>query len=163
MRKNRIILIFLLIIISVMAVAYAIFATELKINGEAEIIGEWNIKITGIEVQDVSEGCNPGEPTFTDTTANFNAELQKPGDKITYVVTIENLGTIDAVLDNATFTPDEKNGSPAIIYTTVDPAESLNSGEKTTCIITVMYDENSEEVPSVKSKDITGIIEYVQK
>lgn len=163
MRKNRIVLIVLLIVISVMAVAYAIFATELKINGEAEIVGEWNIKITGIEVKEVSEGCNPGEPTFTDTTASFSSELQKPGDKITYEITIENLGIIDAVLDSATFTPDDINGSPAIIYTTVSPSETLNSGEKTTCTVTVMYDEDSEEVPDLKSKEITGIIEYVQK
>ena len=163
MRKNRFVLIVLLVVISVMAVAYAIFATDLKLNGEAEIVGEWNIKITGIDVQDLSEGCNPGDPTFTDTTASFSAELQKPSDKITYVITIENLGTIDAVLNNVTFTPDDKNDSPAIIYTTVNPSDTLNAGEKTTCIITVMYDENYEEVPSIKSKDITGIIEYVQK
>lgn len=163
MRKNRIILIVLLIIISVMTVAYAIFSTQLQINGKSEIVGEWNIKITDIEVSEVSEGCNPGEPSFTDTTATFNSELQKPGDKITYVITIQNLGTIDAVLDSATFTPDDENGSPALSYTTVDPSETLNAGDETTCTVTVTYDESYEEIPSVKTKEITGTIEYIQK
>ena len=163
MRRSRFIIILLLVITSIMSVAYAIFDTTLKINGESEIVGKWNIKITGIEATEVSEGCNPGEPSFTDTTATFSSELQKPGDKITYVITIQNLGTIDAVLDSAVFTPDNENGSPALIYSTINPDENLNSGEQTTCTVTVMYDENSVEVPSVKTKEITGIISYVQK
>ena len=163
MKEAKIIAILLLIVISVMAVAYAIFATQLTINGKTEIIGEWNIKITKIEATVVSEGCDAGSPEFTDTTATFNAKLEKPGDVITYVITVQNAGTIDAVLNSVTFKPDNENGSPAIIYSTTDPSETLDSGDETTFTITVTYDENYTEVPEVKTKQITGIIEYVQK
>lgn len=160
--KNIIITV-LLIVIGLMAVGYSAFATQLKINGTAQIIGEWNVKITGIKAKSVSEGADAGKPEFTVTSANFYAKLSKPGDKIVYEITIENAGTMDAILQSATFTPDQENGSPAIKYETTQPAQTLNSGDTTTFTVTVIYDENMEEVPEIKEKTITGIIEYVQK
>ncbi len=53
--KTQNIIIILLTIISIMAVGYATFATELTINGTAEIVSEWNVKITNVEVKKVSE------------------------------------------------------------------------------------------------------------
>ncbi len=153
----------LLIVILVMAVGYSAFASQLTLNGSAEITGEWDVKITNIEAQDVSEGCDYGEPQFTNTTVTFNAKLIKPADSITYVITIKNAGTIDATLDKVTFTPDEENGSSAIIYTTTEPAQDLNAGEETTFTVTVSYDPKATKVPEIKTKTITGIIEYVQK
>ena len=51
----------LLIAIVTMVVGYSTFATQLTLNGTAEITGVWEVKITGIEAQDVSEGCDEGE------------------------------------------------------------------------------------------------------
>ncbi len=152
----------LLIAIVTMVVGYSTFATQLTLNGTAEITGVWEVKITGIEAQDVSEGCDEGELKYTNTSATFDAKLVKPGDSITYVVTVENTGTIDATLDSATFTPEE-GGSPAISYTTTDPTTSLGAGEQTTFTVKVVYNEGTTEVPEVKTKTITGIIEYVQE
>ena len=149
-----------MIVIVFMAVAYSEFATQLQINGNAEITG---VKITGIEAQEVSDGCNAGEPEFTNTSATFNAKLQKPGDKISYVITIKNSGTIDAILDSEKYTSDEVNGSSAIIYSNTSPSQTLLAGQETTFTVTVTYDENVTEVPEIKTKSIIGIIEYVQK
>ncbi len=160
---KNIIIIALLIVIGIMAVGYSAFATQLKINGTAQIIGEWNVKITGIKAQYVSEGSDAGTPTFTVTSATFDAKLSKPGDKIIYEITIENAGTIDASLKSATFTPGEGNESPAIKYETTQPAQTLNSGDTTTFTVTVIYDETIQEIPEIKEKTITGIVEYVQK
>ena len=158
--KRNIIIIILMIVIVFMAVAYSEFATQLQINGNAEITG---VKITGIEAQEVSDGCNAGEPEFTNTSATFNAKLQKPGDKISYVITIKNSGTIDAILDSEKYTSDEVNGSSAIIYSNTSPSQTLLAGQETTFTVTVTYDENVTEVPEIKTKSIIGIIEYVQK
>ena len=133
------------------------------INGTAEITGVWDVKITNIETKEISEGCDDGNPQFTNTTASFNAKLQKPGDKIVYVVTIQNLGTIDATLNGVVFMSDDENGSEAITYSTTNLATDLNAGGTTTVEITVKYDSKVEEVPSVKTKTLTGIIEYEQK
>lgn len=161
--SKNIIIIALLIVIVIMAVGYSEFATQLKINGTAQIIGEWNVRITGIKALSVSEGANAGTPEFTITTASFDARLSRPGDKIVYEITIENAGTINATLQSAKFTADEENGSPAIKYETTQPEQTLNSGETTTFTVTVIYDENTEQVPEITTKTITGIIEYVQK
>ena len=163
MKNKNLIITALLIVIVVMAVGYSAFATQLTINGTAQIIGEWNVRITGIKAQFVSEGANAGTPEFTITTATFNASLSRPGDKIIYEITVENAGTINANLQSATFTADEENGSPAIKYETTQPAQTLNSGDTTTFTVTVMYDENIDQVPEITTKTITGIIEYVQK
>ncbi len=159
--RNIIIVVIFLVIIA-MAVAYSAFATQLKINGNSEIVGEWNVKITGISATEVSIGCDAGKPVYTNTSATFQAKLLKPGDTITYVITIQNSGTINATLDSITFTPDNAKGSPAISYETTSPAKFLKAGQQTTFTVKVTYNADVTEVPSITTKEITGIIEYVQ-
>ncbi len=160
--KTKVVIgIILVLIVFAMAVAYSAFATELQLNGTAEIVGEWDIRITDIKTIDISDGCDDGEPQFTNTSATFNAKLVKPGDLVTYEVTIENAGTIDAALGTVIFR-EQENGSDAIKYTTTELANKLKAGEQTTFSITIEYDPETEEIPTVKTKTIIGVIEYVQ-
>lgn len=152
----------LLFVIIIMAVGYSAFATQSIINGTAEIIGKWNVRIKSVDVTYVSEGCDAGEPEFTDTTVNFSAKLVKPGDYITYTILIENSGTIDAKLNRNSFTEDE-DGPDAIVYKISDPIDVLEAGNIAVVLVHVGYDENAVEVPEKTTKSITGIIEYVQK
>ena len=152
----------LLIIILAMAVGYSAFATQLTINGTAEIIGEWNIRIINIDIQDISEGCNAGRPEYTNTKATFDAKLVKPGDSITYLITIENAGTIDAVLEGIVF-KEEDGGSDDIKYTTTEIAHVLEAGKQTTLTVKIQYNPKTSVNPSIKNKTITGIIQYTQK
>ncbi len=163
MHKNKIIiLIFFLITIVLMAVGYSIFATDFTINGTSEITGNWDVRITNIIATQVPDGCDAGTPTFTKDSINFSAKLNKPGDEIIYEVTIENLGTIDAELQTIIFT-EEIDGIEEINYTTSELKKDLNVGESTTFNIIVTYVKSSESVPDVKTKTLTGIIQYVQK
>lgn len=161
--NKKIILCVLFIALFTMAVGYSAFASKLTINGTAEITGEWDVKIIGIEAQNVSEDADAGTPEFTDTDISFNAKLAKPGDSIDYVITIKNAGNLDAKLDEVVFLSDEVNGSPAIIYSTTNLSDTLSAGETTTLTVKVRYDPNCSEVPSIKTKTITGIIKYIQK
>ena len=163
MRKNKIfIIIFFLATIILMAVGYSTFATDFTINGVAEITGEWDVRITNITAIQVSDGCDAGTPTFTKDSINFSAKLNKPGDEIIYEVTIENLGTIDAELQTIIFT-EEIDGIEEINYTTSELKKDLNVGDSTTFNIIVTYVKTSKEIPDVKTKKLTGIIQYVQK
>lgn len=163
MRNTKnLIIIALLIIIFAMAVGYSAFATQLNLNGTAEVVGEWDVRIINIEAQDISEGCDAGEPQYTNTSATFNSKLLKPGDSITYVITIENAGTIDAILDSVVF-KEQEDGSEAINYETTELEKTLDAGQQTTFNVKVTYDPETEEIPSIKTKTITGIIEYVQE
>ena len=164
MRKNRvlIIIIFFLAIIVLMAVGYSTFATDFTINGVAEITGNWDVSITNITAIQVPDGCDGGTPTFTNDSINFSAKLNKPGDEIIYEVTIENLGTIDAELQTIIFT-EEIDGIEEINYTTSELKKDLNVGDSTTFNVIVTYVKNTKSVPDVKTKTLTGIIQYVQK
>ena len=153
----------LLIVIIVMSVGYSTFATQLTINGTAKIVGQWDVRITNVEAINVSEGCDYGVPEYTDTTVAFDAKLLKPGDFITYEITIRNDGNIDALLDNIVFTSDEKNGSSAISFKTSELDSYLEAGQEAKLKLSVFYDEKTVEEPEVKEKNIMGIIEYVQE
>lgn len=163
MRKNIIIIVMLVLSLLIMAIGYATFATELDLMGNVEIIGDWNIAITKIEPTFVSEGCNAGTPTFTDTEVSFDAKLVKPGDHITYEVTIENKGTIIAELTDSLFETDLSNSAAEISYTYTEPSKILNAGDSTTFTVDVLYNADTTEVPSIKTKKIIGYFEYDQK
>ena len=101
----------LLAVVFVMAVGYAAFATTLTINGTAEITSKWDIRFdnskttptiyngkTGAAATEAA-GNPTGSITYADNdiTANLTATLVQPGDKVTYVLTPHNYGTITAV------------------------------------------------------------------
>lgn len=160
MRTKNIVIMALLIVILLMSIGYSAFASHLTLNGTAEIASEWDVKITDIKAIDYTEGTDCGEPQYTNTSATFNAKLFKPGDYVTYEVTIENSGTLDATLNTVIFKDGE--GPDAIKYTTTEVANNLKAGEQTTFTIKMEYDSQSTEIPETASKTITGIIEYVQ-
>ncbi len=161
-KKIFIIIVFFLATIILMAVGYSTFATDFTIDGTAEITGEWDVRITNITATQVPDGCDAGTPSFTKDSINFSAKLNKPGDEIIYEVTIENLGTIDAELQTIIFT-EEIGGIEEINYTTSELKKDLNVGDSTTFNIIVTYVKNTKEIPDVKTKTLTGIIQYVQK
>ena len=163
MKNNKnIVIITLLIVILVMAVGYTAFATQLTINGTVEIVGIWDVKIKNVEARYVTEGCDPGDIQFTNTSVAFNAKLVKPGDYITYLITIENAGTIDATLEQISFTCNEE-GSPAIEYEDSNLPPVLDVGDVVSLLVKISYVDDTSELPEIKTKTITGIIEYVQK
>ena len=163
-RKDNIIIITLIIIILIMSIAYSAFASELTLNGIAEIIGKWDVKITGVEISERTLGCESEEPEYTDTTATFHAKLTKPGDLIIYEIIIKNEGTMDAILKDVEFTIlNDSDNSSAIKYVNDEPDEILLAGEETTLMVAIMYDTRITQEPSNKNSTITGEIEYVQK
>ena len=163
MKKMKyVLLISIFLAIIIMSIGYASFATNLSIQGTSQITGQWDIRITDVTVQEASPGSDPGAPTFTNTSVSFDAKLAKPGDSISYLVTIQNNGSIDAELGGIVFI-EEIEGSDAISYTLTKPDDELKSGQTTTFTITVTYKLSTTEMPEVKTKSITGTIEYVQE
>ena len=163
MKKNLIIIIIILLSLLIMVIGYASFATEIDLLGNIEITGNWNIMITKVEAIKVSSGCDAGTPSFTDTEVTFDAKLLKPGDEITYEITIENQGNIDAILTDSLFETDLSNSANEISYTHTEPAQELKAGASTSFLISITYDKNTTEMPDIKTKKIIGYIEYAQK
>ena len=163
MKNKKYLLIFILLLaISIMAIGYASFATSISIMGTATINGEWDVRITIIETIQTTGKANPGEPTFSNTTINFNAELYEPGDEIKYKITIANLGNINAKLDDVLFMSKETDEECPITFETSEIAKTLNVDEETSFTITIKFKDNVEQMPEITTKSITGFISYVQ-
>lgn len=163
-RKNILIGALLFAIIA-MSVGYASFATTLNIKGTAKIDNNWNVAITNITSTSTGEAIDNTLPSYTALTATFDALLKKPGDAMTYTIKVENKGSIDAMLNTISLTP-QTDGESAIIYTVIDsPKEGdvLLAGDSASVVIKAEYDSNSLKSSNSSSKTFTGTIEYVQK
>ena len=151
-------------ILLIMAVGYAAFSSQLKISGTSNITSSFLVKITNIEVSNIVGGAQDkeGVTTHTDDTATFGTTLQSPGDSITYDITIENQGTIDAVLKTINKT-DASNS--AIIFETsgVSEGDELLHGETATMQVTVTYNPNVTSQPSNLNSTLKVTLDYAQK
>ena len=193
MREKRnqrtILIVSLLVIIFIMVVGFAAFATNLTINGTANISTSWNVQITNIRGVNDKLVTNNGayevtEPTITDNnlTANFHTGLISPGDKRIYEVEVTNLGSVDAevtsvfnkpINDAIIFTYDGVSETSVLqndgTYDTtnlskVEPFELLaNTNNKKYLYITVTYNPNVTGQPSSLEASITLTLTAVQK
>ena len=162
-RKKRTIIIgSLLAILICMTIGYAAFSTQLEIAGSSTVTSNWDIQITGITPGTPNgTGENAVAPSYTATTATMEANLYAPGDAMTYEITIENKGTIDAVLDSIT---KSDSNNPAILFETsgVNEGDPLLAGDKTTMTVKISY-ANVTSQPENLTGELSLTLNYVQK
>ena len=142
-RKRNVIIYSLCGVLLLMTVGYAAFNTLLTINGTTSISSNWDIRITGITSEDIVGGASDAESSVVDNlTANFKANLVSPGDSITYYVTVENKGNINAELAGIKMS---KNDNSAITFETsgLTTGDALNAGDKAVLKIKVTYNSNN--------------------
>ena len=160
--KRTIIIGSLLAILICMTIGYAAFSTQLEIAGSSTVTSNWDIQITGITPGTPNgTGENAVAPSYTATTATMEANLYAPGDAMTYEITIENKGTIDAVLDSIT---KSDSNNPAIIFETsgVNEGDPLLAGDKTTMTVKISY-ANVTSQPENLTGELSLTLNYVQK
>ena len=150
-------------ILVIMVVGYAAFQSQLQISGTSNISSNFLVRITDIQVSNIVGGAQDkeGVTTHTDTTATFGTTLQNPRDSITYDITIENQGTIDAVLKTISKT-DTSNS--AILFETsgVFEGDALNVGEIAKMQVTVTYNPEVTSQPSDLNSDLKVELGYEQ-
>ena len=162
MRNKKIISIALCITAVFMAVGYAIFATNLRINGSVGISGRWLVHFTSITTGEKTTGAsNNTDPTASGTTATMDANLELPGDSITYTLTLANDGNVNAIIENVNA---KAEGSNAIVFSIdgIKKGDKLAIGDSKTITIKIEYDENFTSQPEETSKILTVDIDCVQ-
>ena len=161
-QKNYIIL-GLSVIVLIMAVGYAAFSSQLKISGTSSVTSSWDVEITNIESTNViGSATNGSAPTYTKTTATFNTNLVSPGDSITYDVTVENKGSIDATLK--TITKTDTNNSAILFETSgIKEGDSLLVGAKAHMFVKVTYNQTITSQPKNLTSTLKVTLDYVQK
>ena len=162
--KNILLLVLLLVVLG-MTVGYAALAQLLNINGTANITASWDIKITNI-VEGTLNGAKskkvevvPGDKL----SATFDVDLLYPGASATYIVTVQNAGTIDAKLESITGLDTANSSAPTEITYSINATENdaLNNGESKDYTVTVKW-EDTNAIPEVKTKSATITLNYVQ-
>lgn len=99
-KKNRGLFIVVLAVL-VVGIGFAALQKYLTIDGTASINSNFDVRFSFIETSAITGGAyNKSEPSFTNTTATFDAAFLAPGDSITYAVTLNNNGTMNAKLEN---------------------------------------------------------------
>ena len=162
-KKRNLIIGSLLAVLVVMTVGYAAFSTQLKITGNASITSNWDVQITGI-----SNGTPTGSaenainPTYDILTANMEVNLYSPGDSMTYEITIQNKGTIDATLSKITKTD---TNNPAILFETsgLEEGDDLLAGETTKMTVKITYNPSTTGQPDNLTSELNVTLTYEQK
>ena len=162
MKSKKIIMITMCCLICVMAIGYAAFATNLTINGTANITSTWKVLFTKIEEVSKTSGVTITKvPTAEGTNATFNVDLKSPGDKIIYKITVANQGTLGAIINDITAS---ETGSDAIKFeiTGIKKGDKLSKSTTTTFNVTISYDESVTSQPALTDNTLTININYVQ-
>ena len=159
--KRRKIIIFSLIgILLLMAVGYSAFQTKLNITSTSNITSVWDVEITSVQTKEINGLAeNVYDPTYTKLEANMEANFYEPGDYITYIVTVSNLGTLDATLDSIKLNMPQED----VINFKVEGAtskESLKVGEHKDIEVTMEYTGNNPD--NISSVEMDVNLDYVQ-
>ena len=145
-----------------MAIGFAAFSTALNINGTANIESNWRIEFTKIEEVSKTEGITIQQtPTASGTMATFTVGLRKPGDYIEYRITVENKGTLDAIIENIEA---KENGTGALKFEIegIRIGDKLGKNSSSNFTVRLSYDESVTSQPSNTSNSLTVNIDYVQ-
>ena len=166
MEKKNYVIIALVCAIAVMAVGYSLLAQTLTINGTATISSNWNVAITGI-----TEGDNQGTTAtnttpagYTGTSATFNVELVKPGDKMVYDITVTNSGTLNAKLTGLTVNPsvEAESGIYYKVTGVTQDVTTLDASETNTVTVEVGWNAADTTMPAQKTQELTVNLTYTQ-
>ncbi|MDY6015665.1 MAG: hypothetical protein SPI91_04330, partial [Bacilli bacterium] len=77
-KKRNIIIGVLCCLLVVMGIGYAILSQTLNISGIANMKGDWNVKITNVELVGTNGMAEDVSHTFTDTTATIKGKMYMP-------------------------------------------------------------------------------------
>ncbi len=146
-QKQRIIIGTLCAVIIGLAIGYAVLSQQLNINGTGGIASDFNILFTNI-----------------DTTATFTIDLKSPGSNGEYLITVENRGTIDAMVESISGIDEANQAAPTdITFSISDIAvnDKLKAKESKVFKVKVNWDSNSTSIPDT-NKDLTLTINFAQ-
>ena len=96
----------ILVCVFALTIAYAALNAVLTIQGSAQVTSSnWDIHLANPKVTNGS--ATTTAPTITDSkTATFSTTLTKPGDFYAFTIDVVNNGSIDAMIDSVTKTPE---------------------------------------------------------
>ena len=156
MRKENnvqnIVIILLAVVVLVMTVGYAAFASTLTINSSTATFkkAKWDVHFDTNSLEETSTITAATPPTVTQTSVSFAVTLNKPGDVYSFTVDAVNAGTIDAKLKKITMSTLTAEQAEFVDYTI-----SYNGADYTTTTDNINANLLAEDTDS-----ITVTVEY---
>lgn len=160
--KKKVIIITMCVTILLMITGYAVFSSNLKINGTANIETTWEVLFTKIEkINVIGKASELSTPIASGTTASFQVGLTKPGDGIEYRITVSNRGDFDAVIEDikASYGGDE---AVKFEIKNIKKGDKLLKKSSTTFNIKVYFDESITDHPGKVENNLTIEMKYSQ-
>ncbi len=162
-RKRNVIIYSLCGVLLLMTIGYAAFNTLLTINGTTSISSNWDIKITNITNKDiVGKASDEESQVVDDLKATFKANLVSPGDSITYDITVENKGNINAELDSIDVS-ENTNENIKIVTSGIAEGDKLNPSSTATLSVKVTYSDEVTTQPDNLKAEVTITLNYIQE
>lgn len=158
--KKNILIIFLLLVVFIMSVGFALLGSNLEVTATGTIAGDWSVKFANEPITPITKTSGVKEvSTQLDTNAlkiTLNTTFEKPGDKITYEFKVENTGSIDAYLKDVTVVG--KTGNTEAIKLSYEVKNNDKSSTYAKGYITgeTANKETSPSVTSLLNKQVTN-------
>ena len=152
-KKKNIMIIVLCFVLLLMGVGYAVVSQRLTIGGTAKMQGEWDVRITNIQLSRKTGLAKDNSHKYENLSASFQTETLAPGDMLEYTVSVSNKGNIDALVSEINATLD---GPEAIKYTVegIKKGDVIKEGVTKEVIITIKFDENATVIPTNKTSTL---------
>lgn len=150
---TTVIIVFLGLLLCSLSILLLVFNTNIKNFSKRTT---WNVKITNIKTINISsEDRNKYIPeVMSDSSVKFGTQLLNKKDSITYVITVENNGTIDAYLKNIIV----DNFNDSNIDYKIQSDKILKSDESTNITIKLYKKTNKK----IEEKDYLVTVLYEQ-
>ena len=177
-QKRYILLIIIVVLVGVLVwrVSTSYASVDQGYTGKNIISGDkWGINITNVgDMQIEGDAVVSKEVSTIGTTLNFDVILFKPGDKVSFDITVENTSALSAELYALTLTGLNDIDAEFITYT-IMPVDSsilhtdevdgsiIKSGEKQLFNITIEYDELANDHNNEYHLSLGSTIIYRQK
>ena len=155
-KKNILIVILL---IAVVALSFGVVSYSNKdiqtdnVNG----VKEWDVAITNVEILKEGEAID-GNTKYSEGTLVVNPILNGIYDSVTYKVTIENNGLLDAKLNKSLYDKEDS----ILKYDIEEPKKTLKSGEKIEITIKAYLDSKKYQGENNVTNKLTAMYEYIQ-
>lgn len=164
-QKQRIVILTLGAVILGLVLGYAALSQVLNINGTSSISGDFNIQIIALDENTMNHAQTVSKSGLGTTTVSFTVDLESPGASAIYDVTVENKGSIDAVLKSIEGIDEANLSAPLDVKfstTGIEEGEPLLKGQRKTFQVQVRWDSSATEIPT-SNKTLVLKLNYEQQ